>query len=158
MKPGKSYIGLGVGAIIINNRDEILLMKRSKNTKLHKTTANLWSTPGGVVEFGEKIEDAIIREVKEELGVEIDIKKIIGNWDQILPKAKVHWHCVSFLATIKNGIPKILETDKFDELKWFPINNPPEKSGIAHVIIPLYFLGKISPMQLKHRIKITPES
>jgi len=126
---GMDCIGLGVGAVIMNDLGEVLLMKRSKNLSKDRTTAGLWSIPGGEVEFGEKVSDAIKREVREELDVEIVVKKIIGNWDQILPKSKVHWHSVSFLCKIKNGVPKIMEPDKFnlEQIDFAPA----ERAGIG---------------------------
>lgn len=158
LKPGKDYIGLGVGALIINEKGEVLLIKRNKKTSADRTTAGLWSIPGGEVEFGEKIESTVVREVKEELGVNIKIEKLIGHWDQILPRSKVHWHSISFLCTIKKGVPKILEPQKFDALQWFPPAKIPKKSGIAHVAVPLYKLGKISRKEFEKRLQQTSES
>ena len=155
---GMDCIGLGVGAVIMNDLGEVLLMKRSKNLSKDRTTAGLWSIPGGEVEFGEKVSDAIKREVREELDVEIVVKKIIGNWDQILPKSKVHWHSVSFLCKIKNGVPKIMEPDKFNQIKWFSLSKIPENSGIAHVAVPLYLLGKMNKKEFERRIRKTAES
>ena len=155
---GVDYIGLGVGAVILNDKNQILLMKRSKKLADHRTTVGMWSIPGGEVEFGEKVTDAIKREVKEELGIDIFIEKVIGHWDQILPKTKVHWHSVTFLCRIKKDTPKILELHKFDELKWFSLNKIPKNAGIAHVAAPLFMLGKMSKEEFKHRIKQTSES
>jgi mutator protein MutT len=157
-KAGKDYIGLGVGAVILNDNNEILLMKRSHKLTVDRTTVGMWSIPGGEVDFGENVRNAVKREVKEELGVDIEILKPIGHWDQILQKAKVHWHCVSFICKIKKGTPKILEPDKFNKLKWFKLDKIPKNAGIAHVAAPLYMLGHMSKKELKKRIKETPES
>lgn len=156
--PGRNYIGLGVGAVILNEKGKILLMKRSKKLAYHRTTIGLWSIPGGEVEFGEMVTEAVRREVKEELGVEIELIRLIGHWDQILPKSKVHWHSVTFLSKILDGKPKLLEPNKFDKLKWFPIDKIPKNAGIAHVAAPLYMLGKMSKKEFKKRLKETPES
>ncbi len=154
---GKDYIGLGCGAVIIHNK-KILLLKRSKKLTSDRTTAGLWSVPGGEVEFGERIEDAVKREVKEELGVEIEIQKPIGHWDQILPKSKIHWHCVAFLCQITKGKPRNLEPDKVEEVRWFPVSQVPKDSGIAHVVAPLHKLGFMSDEEFIKRLKKTPES
>ena len=61
-----------VGALIINNKKEILLVKS------HKWLNNKYSVPGGHVEIGESFEEAIIREVKEETGLDIKITRLIG--------------------------------------------------------------------------------
>ena len=158
MKPGKDYIGLGVGTIIQNDKGEILLMKRPNTIPVDRTTVGMWGVPGGEVEFMEKIEDGVKREAIEELGVEIEIIKRIGHHDQILEKSKVHWHCNSFLCKIKSGEPNILEPDKCEKLEWFDPKNIPEDCGIAHVVVPLYKLGWISRSEYERRLKSTPES
>lgn len=57
-------------AIVTNNDGKILLHRRSDNA--------LWSLPGGVMEIGESIEETIVREVKEETGLEIVPEYIVG--------------------------------------------------------------------------------
>lgn len=158
LKPGKDHIGLGVGAVILNEKEEILLVRRSRKLTRDRTTVGLWSVPGGEVEFGELVEDAVKRELKEELGVEIEIQKAISHWDQILPKSKIHWHCVAFLCRIKKGKPRNLEPDKVDEIRWFPVSHVPKNSGIAHVAVPLHRLGFMSKSEFHKRLKETPES
>ena len=46
--------------------------------KRRKIEPGTWETPGGRVEFGERIEDALKREIKEEVGIEIKINKFLG--------------------------------------------------------------------------------
>ena len=65
------YPIVGVGAIIFKE-DSVLLIKRK-----NPPSANTWSIPGGVVEIGETIREAIIREVKEELGLQIRPERIV---------------------------------------------------------------------------------
>lgn len=158
MKPGKNYIGLGVGATILNSKGQILLMKRSSITKEHRTTGGMWSVPGGEVEFSESCRQAVKREVKEELGIDIKVVKLIGYTDQILPKSKVHWHSMHFLTKIIKGKPKNMEPKKCDEICWFNPKKLPKFSGITHVVRPLYLLGKISETEYNKRITQTPES
>jgi 8-oxo-dGTP pyrophosphatase MutT (NUDIX family) len=59
MKAGKDFIGVGVGATILNNKNEMLLIKRKQDTTEGKTTSNMWSVPGGEVEFMEKIVECV---------------------------------------------------------------------------------------------------
>ncbi len=158
MKAGKDFIGVGVGATILNNKNEILLLKRRQSISEERTTSGMWSIPGGEVEFMEKIEDAVKREVREEIGVDVEIIKHIGYTDQILEKSKVHWSCHHFLCKIKNGEPKIIESDNFEKLEWFSIDKLPKNVGITHVIRPLYLLGLISEEEYKKRLEETSES
>jgi mutator protein MutT len=124
MKAGKDYIGLGCGALIINDRDETLLMLRSKNSK---NEAGYWSKPGGSVEYGETVEDAVKREIKEELGVEIELLDSLGHTNHIIPAENQHWLAISYSAKIVAGEPVICEPHKCDEIKWFGLDELPEK-------------------------------
>ena len=158
MKSGKDYIGVGVGAIIINEHGKLLLIKRRGSIDKSRSTVGLWSAPGGEVEFGEKSEDAVIREVKEEIGVDIEIIKNIGFTDQILNNSGLHWHLIHFLCKIKDGNPSIMEPDNFEKIEWFDTKDIPDGVGIAHVIRPLLLLDLISEEEYKSRLKNTAES
>jgi 8-oxo-dGTP diphosphatase len=57
--------------ILVNKQNKILLTRRSKN----KTAAGMWECTAGSVLAGEKSRDAIIREIKEELGIKVEIKE-----------------------------------------------------------------------------------
>ena len=61
MKIGLDYIGVGVGAFILNEKKELLLLKR-----LSSPEKGCWSIPGGKLEMFETLKDATIRETKEE--------------------------------------------------------------------------------------------
>ena len=123
MKIGTDCIGVGCGALIINDRGETLLLKRTSKTR---NEAGFWSKPGGGVEFGEKIEDALKREIKEELGVEVEITKFLGFTDSIMKAENQHWVSFNYLAKIAKGEPKNLEPEKHEEMKWFKFTELPE--------------------------------
>lgn len=124
MKPGIDYIGVSVGAVIVNEKGEIFLNKRSAKTR---NEHGAWEAPGGGVKFGEKREDAIKREIKEEFGVDIEIIKTLQTSDEILPKYKQHWVPTTFLARIKKGqTPKIMEPEKSEAIGWFSLDKLPQ--------------------------------
>jgi 8-oxo-dGTP diphosphatase len=124
MKAGIDYIGVGCGCLIINKNNEVLLQKRTDKTN---SNAGEWSRPGGTVEFGEKVEDALIREIQEELNIGIEIIKFLEYTDNILIESgvKKHWLALGFLARIKSGKLQNLEPEKHIEMKWFSLDNLP---------------------------------
>ena len=115
-------VRVGCGALIINDLGQVLLLKR-KNTRNER---GFWNQPGGGVEFGETIEEAIKREIKEELGVEVALFRYLCFTDQILRKEDQHWIAISYLAKIKKGIPKNIEPHKHEEIGWFNLTKLPE--------------------------------
>jgi len=123
MKPGIDYIGIGCGALIINDKNETLLVKRGLKSK---NQVGVWSKPGGAVDLGEKVEDAVIREIKEELGVDIELVKFLGFTNHIIRSENQHWIAFNYLAKIIKGEARILEPEKIAEIKWFDFNNLPE--------------------------------
>ena len=138
MKPGIDYIGVSVGALIFNSQRKILLCKRSKNAKNER---GCWEAPGGAVEFGETLEHAIIREMKEELGVELELLRQMPAANHIIPNEHQHWIPSAFICRIKEGKkPKIMEPKKCDEIGWFSLNALPR---------PLSIITKIDVKQYK---------
>lgn len=124
MKPWIDYIWVWTGCIITNDIGEILLMKRSINSK---NQAGFWWLPGWAVDFWETFETATIRETREELNVDIEIIKLIELTDHIIKSEWQHWVSPTYLARIVSWELKNLESHKCDELKWFNINELPDK-------------------------------
>lgn len=124
MKAGFDCVGVGCGALIINDKNETLLLKRTSKTT---NEAGFWSKPGGAVELWEKVEDAVKREIKEELGVEIELIKFLGFTESMMKLENQHWISFNYLAKIVGGEVKNLEPEKHEEIKWFKLNELPEK-------------------------------
>ncbi|MDP5275665.1 NUDIX hydrolase [Chengkuizengella axinellae] len=72
MKPPKHIIS--AATIVINEHKEILLIKGPRRG---------WEMPGGQVEEGESLEDAAIRETKEESGIDIEVTKFCGIFQNV---------------------------------------------------------------------------
>ncbi len=123
MKKGFDYIGVGVGAVILNSEGRVFLAKRGPEAgnERHK-----WEFPGGGVEFGERLEDAVTREVMEEYGFEIKVESLIDVVNHILPDEKQHWVSPTFLCRYKSGTPTIREPHKCEEIGWFSLDEIPE--------------------------------
>ncbi len=132
MKPGKDFIGVGVGVFILNGKNEVLMLLRSKNSK---NEAGKWMIPGGGVDFNEKLEECVKRETKEEIGVDVEVEKLIAAINHILPDESQHWIAPTFKCRIVSGEPKIMEPHKHDEMKWFPLGKLPENLSVATTLV-----------------------
>jgi mutator protein MutT len=93
-----------VGALIID-RDRILLVQRGK-----QPLKGWWSLPGGVVETGEHLTEAIKREVREETGLEVEPQLVVEIFERIMRdkegKPEYHYVLIDYLCKAKSGEPK----------------------------------------------------
>jgi 8-oxo-dGTP diphosphatase len=123
MKRGVDYIGVGVGAVIIDDQGRVFLARRGPRAKNER---GLWEFPGGSVEFGETLADALKREMREEHAIEIRVGELLDVYDHILPDEGQHWVSPTFICTIASGEPQILESDKCTEIAWFALDSLPD--------------------------------
>jgi mutator protein MutT len=123
MKKGIDYIGVGVGAIISNSAGEVFLARRGNEARNER---GKWEFPGGGVEFNETLEQALVREVREEYGFEIEVQELLDVVDHIIPAEKQHWVSPSFLCRVKSGTPRIREPLKCSEIGWIDLDRIPE--------------------------------
>ena len=116
MQRGLDYIGVGVGALIVDETGRVFLARRGPQARNER---GLWEFPGGSVEFGERLADALKREMLEEYGVEIAVDELLDVVDHILPDEGQHWVSRTFICSIVSGEPAIREPDKCAEIGWF---------------------------------------
>lgn len=119
MIKGKDYIGVGCGAMIFNDEGKVFLSKRGKNVR---NEVGKWDFPGGGVKFGEKCEDAVRREVKEEHDIDIEVTEFLEVVNHIIQEENQHWVSPSYVAKLISGEAKIMEPDKCDEIKWVKLS------------------------------------
>jgi len=122
MKKGIDHIGVGVGGMIFNDDGKIFLAKRGRDARNER---HRWEFPGGSVEFGETLEHALVREVKEEYGFSIMIEELLDVVDHILPDEHQHWVSPTFLCRTTGGSPSILEPTKCEAIGWFSLADIP---------------------------------
>jgi 8-oxo-dGTP diphosphatase len=106
---------VGVGAIIIED-DRVLLVKRG-----HPPLAGEWSIPGGVLEVGETLREAAVREALEETGLTVEPADLLGVYDRILRDADertiYHYVLIDFLCRRVAGEPR--PSGDAAEARWF---------------------------------------
>lgn len=88
---------LTVDTIIIKDNKVILIKRLNNPFKDH------WAIPGGFVEYGEKVEDAAVREAKEETGLDIELTKLVGVYSDPDRDPRGHTVTVAFLSKIIGG-------------------------------------------------------
>lgn len=102
----------GVGCIILDNYYKTLLLQRKDN--------ELWGTPGGGVELGESAIDAVLREVKEESGLDIEYPTYLGSF--LNYNEDVVWTSFSFMTSTYKGELKAQPSEVL-ELKWVHLSD-----------------------------------
>ncbi len=124
MIKGKDYPGIGIGVILTNEQGNILLMRRGDAARHQR---GMWDLPGGGVKLKETLLQAVHREMREELGVDVTIIAQYPARDDILSEEGHHWVTSTFVGFIKVGqVPRIMEPEKCTEIGWFSIRNLPE--------------------------------
>jgi 8-oxo-dGTP diphosphatase len=108
---------LGAFAIILDEDKRVLLC--------HRTDYDLWNLPGGGVETNESPWEAVVREVKEEVGLDVKVEKILGLYNKPSRNNLVF----SFLCKKIGG--NLTLTEEADKIDWFHLseipNNIPDK-------------------------------
>lgn len=120
---------VSVGGLVVRGK-HFLLARRGK-----EPLKDIWTLPGGAVELGEELEQAIVREILEECQIEVRPLGIIEVFEQIFRddkgRVKFHYVIVDFLLEYVSGEAKPLSDST--ELKWITIDelgkyNPPERA------------------------------
>ena len=114
MKTEHNFLKLA-GCIITDKQGRILLLHRNTDTWQH------WEVPGGKVEEGEEPKTTAIREAKEELGVNVEIKKLLGQ--RAFAEKDYMLHYTWYQARIVKGKVKITEPEIFDNYKYFALDD-----------------------------------
>lgn len=121
---------VGVGAVVLDAR-RVLLIKRA-----HEPLKGQWSLPGGRVELGETLEQAVAREVQEETGLDVDVGPIVDVLDRITRdedgRVEHHYVLVDFVCRPSGGI--LSSASDADAAEWVPIEALADY-GVAEVTV-----------------------
>lgn len=105
---------MAVGAIVL--RDGQLLMVR----RARRPAAGLWTLPGGRVEIGESVTDAVEREVLEETGIEVDVGDLAGVFEVVAEDH--HYVILDHLAVARSLRDPVAGTDA-TEARWIALED-----------------------------------
>lgn len=128
MKSGNTnYILPAIAVVIFNENGELLLQKR-KDT-------NQWCIISGHVEYGETIENAVLREIKEETECQAELVRLIGVYSNPIsqtycyPDRNIHYITSYFEAKLTEDIDFNFSNEETGELRYFRANELPENMG-----------------------------
>jgi len=110
---------LGAFAIIFDEHGRVLLC--------HRRDFDAWNLPGGGIENGELPTEAVIREVKEETGLEVEVKRLVG----VYGKRDRDELVFSFICSPIGG--SLSATDESSECQYFRIEHIPPNTIPIHV-------------------------
>ncbi len=110
---------VSVGAVIVDG-DRVLLVKRG-----HEPLKGEWSLPGGVVEIGETLAEALRREVLEETGLEIHVGPLIEVLDRVhrAPDERVEYHFVILDYLCRVGGGRLAHSSDAADARWVDIGD-----------------------------------
>jgi len=108
----KYKVTIGIFGIITNKKDEVLLV--------HRNDYDLWNLPGGGLEKGESPWEGVIREVKEETGLDVEVSKLLGVYSKA-PKNEIVFN---FECGVIGGEPTLNE--EANDIRYFNIKNLPQ--------------------------------
>ena len=125
-------LGVGANAIILDDDSRVLLEKRSDN--------GWWGLPGGHVEIGESAQDAVVREVFEETGLEVQVTRLVGIYSHPDSLCFVQYpdgNTTHILSTVFECTPTggaLQMSEESTDLKYHPVDSLPEQVVLSHRI------------------------
>lgn len=122
---GVDHIGISAAAVIHDGNGKILLMQRGPEARDEN---GRWDIVGGAIEFGESIDDALVREVSEEMSTKPLNIEFLGAYDAHREHngSKTHWICLLHSAQVNPADVKIGEPAKISAIGWFGLDDIPE--------------------------------
>lgn len=137
MIAGLDYTGVAVAFICHDGQGNFLFHKRSQHTR---DEHGKWDWGAGKLKFGESVEEALAREIKEEYAcdiVSIDEALPVTVWNSRTAGRVSHWITLTHIITVNRKQAKNNEPRSIDEIGWFKFNELPNPlhKGVAEKVI-----------------------
>lgn len=125
LKRGIDHIGVSASFIIHDGKGTVLLQRRGPKARDEN---GRWDVGGGAIEFGESIDEAVRREIEEELcTTPLDIQFLtVYDAHREHNGAKTHWIAIMHSVLVDPTKVQIGEPHKIDQIGWFTSKNLPE--------------------------------
>lgn len=124
----EKFRGKTAAAIIEFPNNKVLLIKRG--TRVFR---GYWALPGGRAELGETVEETVIREVKEETGLDVEILKKIGEYHEKGVNGEIEYDYYPTCFLVKPKGNKIVRQEKeIEKIQLFDVHNIPERLAFKH--------------------------
>lgn len=119
---------LVIDGVVINQKNEVLLVKRGIEPGYGK-----WALPGGYLDWDESLEEGVIREVKEETGIETKIERMLNFYDS--PTRNYQNIAITFLLRPISDTPFSFQAEEILDGGWFSFDKLPEDIAFDHNIM-----------------------
>lgn len=118
----------------------VILDKQQRRVVIHRAShEDFWALPGGRVELGERAAEALVREMREEMGIDVEVGRLLLVVEGFFTFLERHWHEISFyfLTILPSDCPL------YNQAKWSGI-----EEGIEDVFIPEELRGTTNNLDL----------
>ncbi len=133
----KEHIVTSVVAVIVDDEERVLLTRR--NVPPFK---NLWVMPGGKIDLGEPILDALKREVREEVGIEVDVDDLIDVFEHVTPGEDRYHFVIIYYLCRPLSCRVVQNEEEVSEVAWAPLDG---LAGYRLAEGASFILDKIAP-------------
>ena len=125
LKPGIDYVGVTITFFCHDGQGNFIMAKRGQSARDEQ---GKWDIGGGLLERGDTVPSAIRREIKEEYGTDVLAHEFLGYLDvhREHQGKPTHWIALVFKVLVDKAMVKNNEPHKFDDVRWFRLDNVPE--------------------------------